>query len=98
MTDMINQATIKQLKDLVGSDGWIELPTDMAPYLKEERGFYQSNTPLVLRPASTTQIAAVLSLCHETRTPVVPQGGNTGLVGGTVAGIDRQEIILNMPS
>ena len=37
-----------------------------------------------MRPASTAEVAAVLSHCHETNTPVVPQGGNTGLVGGQV--------------
>jgi len=55
---------------------------DVAPYLTEERGLYQGRSPLILRPGSTTEVSAICKLASETKTAIVPQGGNTGLVGG----------------
>ncbi|MEJ2436020.1 MAG: FAD-binding protein, partial [Pseudolabrys sp.] len=52
------------------------------PYLHEMRDLYQGVTPMVLRPGSVAEVAAILKLANETKTAVVPQGGNTGLVGG----------------
>ncbi len=52
------------------------------PYLVEMRDLYHGVTPAVLRPGSVEEVAAILKLANETATPVVPQGGNTGLVGG----------------
>ncbi len=54
------------------------------PYLVEMRDLYHGETPMVLRPGSVEEVAAILKLANETRTPIVPQGGNTGLVGGQV--------------
>ena len=56
----------------------------LAPHLIEGRGLYQGVTSLMLRPGSTEEVAAILKLANETKTPVVPQGGNTGLVGGQI--------------
>jgi D-lactate dehydrogenase (cytochrome) len=55
---------------------------EMAPYLVEERGLYRGHSPLILRPGSTAEVAAICKLATETQTALVPQGGNTGLVGG----------------
>src|SRR5262249_45437828 len=55
---------------------------EIAPYLSEERGLYHGRSPLVLRPGSVAEVSAVLKLASDTGTPIVPQGGNTGLVGG----------------
>src|SRR5262249_14229484 len=60
----------------------ITAPSEIAPYLTEERGLYHGRSPLVLRPGTVAEVAAILKLANETRTPIVPQGGNTGLVGG----------------
>jgi FAD/FMN-containing dehydrogenase len=54
------------------------------PYLVEMRDLYHGHTPAVLRPGSVEEVAAILKLANETRTAVVPQGGNTGLVGGQI--------------
>jgi len=54
------------------------------PYLVEMRDLYHGHTPAVLRPGSAEEVAAILKLANETRTLVVPQGGNTGLVGGQI--------------
>src|SRR5262245_1390795 len=59
-------------------------PVEQEPYLIEGRGLYRGSTPLVLRPGSVEEVAAILRLADETVTPIVPQGGNTGLVGGQI--------------
>ena len=56
----------------------------LAPHLIEGRGLYQGRSSLMLRPGSTQEVAAILKLANETKTAVVPQGGNTGLVGGQI--------------
>ena len=53
-------------------------------------------TPLVLRPGSVAEVAAILKLANETRTPIVPQGGNTGLVGGQIPSTAGNEIVLSL--
>jgi FAD/FMN-containing dehydrogenase len=67
---------------IVGSKYAITDPQAQAPYLLEMRDMYRGATPMVLRPGSTAEVAAILMLANETSTPIVPQGGNTGLVGG----------------
>jgi D-lactate dehydrogenase (cytochrome) len=54
------------------------------PYLVEMRDLYHGVTPVVLRPGSVAEVSAILKLANETKTAVVPQGGNTGLVGGQI--------------
>jgi D-lactate dehydrogenase (cytochrome) len=73
---------IARFAGIVGERHAISDPTDMAPYLTEERGLYQGRSPLVLRPGSVAEVSAIMKLAGETATPIVPQGGNTGLVGG----------------
>ncbi|MEH2512415.1 FAD/FMN-containing dehydrogenase [Nitrobacteraceae bacterium AZCC 1564] len=67
---------------IVGEKYALTDPHEVAPYLVEERNLYQGRSPLVLRPGSTAEVAAICKLATETRTALVPQGGNTGLVGG----------------
>lgn len=59
-------------------------PARIAPHAVEDRGRWQGHTLAVIRPGSTDEVAAVVRLCHAARVPMVPQGGNTGLVGGGV--------------
>ncbi len=67
---------------------------DIAPYLKEERNLYQGRSTLVLRPGSTAEVAAICKLASETKTALVPQGGNTGLVGGQTP--HHGEVVLSL--
>jgi FAD/FMN-containing dehydrogenase len=68
----------------------------MAPYLLDWRGRYRSDVPLVLLPADTGQVSAIVSICAREKIAIVPQGGNTGLCGGAVAPADRPRVILNL--
>jgi FAD/FMN-containing dehydrogenase len=67
---------------IVGEKYALTDPAAKAPYLVEMRGLYHGRTPLVLRPGTPAEVAAIQGLANETKTPIVPQGGNTGLVGG----------------
>src|SRR5580704_9522130 len=73
---------IARFAAIVGTRNAITDTAEIAPYTSEERGLYHGASPLVLRPGSTEEVAAIVRLANETRTPIVPQGGNTGLVGG----------------
>jgi len=81
---MVSPETIARLKAIAGEQGSTEDPAEIAPHLVEWRGTWHGQTPLMLRPQTTADVSAILSLCNETRTPLVPQGGNTGLVGGQI--------------
>jgi FAD/FMN-containing dehydrogenase len=69
---------------IVGEKNAVTDPVEQEGYLLEGRGLYHGHTPMVLRPRSTAEVASVLKLATETLTPIVPQGGNTGLVGGQI--------------
>ena len=88
------EAAFERIKEAVGPRGWIADPHDEEPYLVEARRLYRGATRLVVRPASTAEVAAVVRICAEAGLPIVPQGGNTGLVGGGVPPTDRDNIVL----
>ena len=77
-------SVIERLKQAAGPGGFSEDADEIAPHLTEWRGKYTGHSPLLLKPASTAEVSALLTICHETGTKVVPQGGNTGLVGGQI--------------
>ena len=64
------------------------------PYLVEMRDLYHGQTPVVLRPGSVDEVVAILKLANESKTAIVPQGGNTGLVGGQIP--HHGEIVLSL--
>jgi D-lactate dehydrogenase (cytochrome) len=67
---------------IVGEKYAITDPQAQLPYLTEMRDLYRGRSPMVLRPGTVAEVSAILALANETGTPIVPQGGNTGLVGG----------------
>ena len=85
---------LQRIKDVVGPLGFIADPHDEEPYLTEARRLYRGATRLVVRPASTEEVAAVVKICADAGLAIVPQGGNTGLVGGGVPPQDRDNIVL----
>ena len=89
-------ALLDRLKATVGPAGFLEEESDLAPYLTDWRGLYRGRTPLVLRPGSTEEAAEIVRLCAEARVAIVPQGGNTGLVGGSVPDAGGEQILVSM--
>jgi FAD/FMN-containing dehydrogenase len=88
------EAAVERIKAAVGPRGWIPDPGEQEPYLVEARRLYRGATRLVVRPASTGEVAAVVRICAEAKLPIMPQGGNTGLVGGGVPPQDGHNIVL----
>jgi FAD/FMN-containing dehydrogenase len=86
---------IDRLKAVVGPQGFLDTPSDTAAYCRSWRDDWQGRVPLVLRPASTDEVAAIVAICTETRTPIVPQGGNTGLTGASQPHADNSEVIVS---
>jgi FAD/FMN-containing dehydrogenase len=74
----MDASLIEALKSASGPSGWLEAENDKAPYLKDERDLYHGAAPLVLRPATTEQVARIVRLCNDAGIGIVPQGGNTG--------------------
>ncbi len=80
----MNSETLARLKAAAGPKGFSEDPAEIAPHLEEWRSKYKGRSALLLKPATTAEVSAILAICNETGTAVVPQGGNTGLVGGQI--------------
>ena len=93
---MINGNFISRLNVIVGPAGIITDADDIDPYVRDWRGNYQGRAMAVVRPANTGEVAAVVKLCAETNTPIVPQGGNTGMVGGSVPDNSGAAIVLSL--
>lgn len=81
---------------LIGAANVLTTPDDKAPYLVEWRDLYQGVTPMVLRPGSTEEVSAVMAYAYENDLRIVPQGGNTGLVGGQIPQDSGDEIVLSL--
>ena len=92
----LSDELIKRFAAIVGNRNALSEPADKASYLEENRGIYKSTSPLVLRPGSTEEVSKILKLASETGTSIVPQGGNTGHVGGSVANPEKCEIIVSL--
>lgn len=91
---LIDPKILDRLKAIVGSQGWIEDEHDKAGYLVDFRNLYQGASPLILRPANTGEVSAIVKLCGEAGIGIVPQGGNTGYCGGATPNESGAEIVL----
>jgi FAD/FMN-containing dehydrogenase len=85
---------LKRIQAVLGDKGWSDDPAEIAPYLIDRRENYRGRTPLLARPKTAREVAEVVRICTRAGVPVVPQGGNTGLVGGAVPSEEGNEIVL----
>src|SRR5271154_4596650 len=90
----IDPTLLARFAAIVGEKFAITDPDLQAPYLVEMRNMFQGHTPVVLRPASVAEVSAIAKLANDTGTAIVPQGGNTGLVGGQMP--LNSEIVLSL--
>ncbi|MEL6504046.1 MAG: FAD-binding oxidoreductase [Pseudomonadota bacterium] len=83
---------------IVGERHALDQAADIAPYIEDTRGRWNGTSSLVLRPGSVAEVSAILALATQTRTPVIPQGGNTGLVGAGLPWLEGggREVILSL--
>ncbi len=91
-----SQPLLDRFAAIVGSAYAVRDAQTIAPYLTEPREKFHGATGMVLRPGSVAEVAAILKLANETRTSIVPQGGNTGLVGGQIPSMTGNEIVLSL--
>jgi FAD/FMN-containing dehydrogenase len=89
-------AVLKRFCEIVGREHAITDPDLQLPYLHEWRDLYAGRAAVVLRPSSTEQVSQILGIANEARVGVVPQGGNTGLVGGQIPSPSGAEIVLSL--
>ncbi|HEY3890485.1 MAG TPA: FAD-binding oxidoreductase [Bradyrhizobium sp.] len=85
---------VARFRTIVGDRYAVTDAAAIAPYLTEERDLYHGRSPLVLRPGSTAEVSAICRLATEQRIALVPQGGNTGLVGGQTP--HHGEVVVSM--
>jgi FAD/FMN-containing dehydrogenase len=90
------ESVLARFAGIVGPAHVVTQAAEMQPYLVEWRGYYQGRSPAVLKPGSAREIAAILRVANETGTPIVPQGGNTGLVGGQIPDESGREFIVSL--
>lgn len=90
----VDAALLERLAAVVGPAGCVADAAAMEPYLTEERGLFRGRAAMVVRPATTAEVAEVVRLCAAYRVPLVPQGGNTGLVGGGIPFENGDEIVI----
>ena len=80
----------------IGASRVLTTPEETAPYLTDWRGRFTGRAQAVVLPATTDEVAAIVSACAEHHTPIVPQGGNTGLVGGATPDASGDAIVLSL--
>ena len=86
----------EQLAEIVGAAYVLTDPADIAPYVTDWRGRYRGRAQCVVRPANRAEVAAVVKVCVETATPLVPQGGNTSLCGAATADDQGQAVVISL--
>jgi FAD/FMN-containing dehydrogenase len=90
----VDPGLLARFAAIVGEKNAITDAQAQAPYLVEMRDMFRGHTPMVLRPGSVAEVAAIVKLANESATAIVPQGGNTGLVGGQTP--QHGEIVLSL--
>src|SRR6201992_4278866 len=90
----LSSELVARFRAIVGDKYAITDVADIAPYVTEERDLFHGRSPLVLRPGSTAEVSAICKLANAHRIALVPQGGNTGLVGGQTP--HNGEVVISM--
>jgi FAD/FMN-containing dehydrogenase len=85
-----------QLHSIVGPAGMLTEPSDTAAYAEDWRRLYRGRTAAVIRPANAAELAEVIRACATAGVAVVPQGGNTSMVGGAVPAEDGSELVISL--
>ncbi|MBT3532390.1 MAG: FAD-binding oxidoreductase [Rhodospirillaceae bacterium] len=91
----VADAVLEQIKGVVGAKGYTIDPDEIAPLCQSWRDNWQGWVPMVVKPANVAEVAAVVAICADSGTPIVPQGGNTGLTGGSQPHDSGAEIIIS---
>lgn len=87
---------LAKLMDRLGPKGFTSDPADLDPWLEDWRKRYRGSAAAMLSPANVADVSDIVRFCAEARVPLVPQGGNTSMVGGAVPGPEGDALLLSM--
>ncbi len=87
---------LSQMKKVVGTKGFTDSPDEMQPWLTDWRGRYTGNAIAMISPGSTEQVSEIVKIAHQNKVTLVPQGGNSGMVGGATPDESGQAILLSL--
>ncbi len=90
------QSLVDQVRACFGEKAVVTDAGDIAPWLTDWRGRWTGKAAAILQPASTEEVAAIVALANEHSVPLVPQGGNTSMVGGATPPEDGSALILSL--
>lgn len=90
------KSPLSRLKDLLGPKGYSDDADDLAPWLTDWRGLFHGAAQALLSPANVAEVAAIVSIAREAGIPIVPQGGNTGMVGGATPSANGNALLLSL--
>ncbi|GGX55694.1 D-2-hydroxyacid dehydrogenase [Litorimonas cladophorae] len=86
-------AGIDALKEALPTGAWTQDPDLIDPHLREWRDKYFGKTPILVTPRTTEEVATAVKICAAHKLPIMPQGGNTGLVGGNTP---QDEVLISL--
>ncbi|MBM3644607.1 MAG: FAD-binding oxidoreductase [Alphaproteobacteria bacterium] len=95
-TEPVTPALLAKLREVVGDKGLILDDAAKDPFVTDWRGSLKGHAAVVVRPGTTEEVAAVVRLCHEAGVAIVPQAGNTGLMGGATPYATHTGIVLSV--
>jgi FAD/FMN-containing dehydrogenase len=87
---------LDSLASLLGPRGFTRDEQALAPWLNDWRGRYAGRAAALLSPASAAQVQEIVTRCAQARAALVPQGGNTSMVGGATPDVDGAALLLSM--
>lgn len=96
MTRPPSPALLARLADILGPKGFSTDPDVLAPWLTDWRGKYHGKAAAMLSPTSTAEVAAIVRLCAAEGAALVPQGGNSGMVGGATPDASGDQLLLSL--
>ncbi len=91
-----SEEALDRIKTIVGPRGWTDDADAMRPHLEDWRGLFKGKARMLVRPASTEEVAGVVAACNEAGIPIVPQGGNTSLCGASTPDDTGDGIVLSL--
>ncbi|MCA0305392.1 MAG: FAD-binding oxidoreductase [Proteobacteria bacterium] len=95
-TTPVTPAILESLRAIVGDKGLIVDDAGKEPFVRDWRGVLAGNAAVVVRPGSTEEVSKVVKLCHDNGIAIVPQAGNTGLMGGATPYPAHAGIVLSV--
>src|SRR3954462_14188422 len=96
MTDAPTQNLLDELAALLGPHGFTRARDEMAPWLTDWRARYHGAAAALLSPSSTEEVAAIVARCADAAVALVPQGGNSSMVGGATPAADGAALLLSL--